>query len=162
MQRMSLFLGYPIYSLTVVLFTLLLASSPGSYWAEHHLARRTFSLPALALGLLGGLVAVHFATESALLHLCGAATGVRIGVAFAVTAVVGIPMGMLYSLGVRMSTPHQVSLPWGWALNGATSAAGAVYAIALSLSYGITLTYALSLVVYSLALLVAWHYRDQP
>lgn len=160
MQRLNLFLGYPIYTITVVLFTLLLASAAGSWWAEQRLLRGNFPLVAVALTLLGSLVAVNFLTLAAQTQLAGATTPVRIAVAALLMTLMGLPLGTLFPYGLRLAH-GRAPLAWCWALNGATSAAAAVYAIAISLSYGIQCSYALSLVSYGLAFLLIWPYRGQ-
>ena len=158
LQRMSLFLGYPIYSLSVVLFALLVASAFGSYWTDRSLRRGTFSMRGLSLSLLIGLIAIHYLSQASQIYLTGLSTSLRILVAFGLTAVAGIPLGVLFPLGVHVSKRFNVPLSWAWALNGAASAAGAVFAIAISLSYGITLTYGLCFTCYCLALLIISRY----
>jgi len=83
---------------------------------------------------------------------------VRITVAGLLMAKMGLPLGTLFPYGLRL-TNGRAPLAWCWALNGATSAAAAVQAIAVSLSYGIQSSYALSLVSYAVAFALIWPYR---
>ena len=160
LQRLNLFLGYPVYSITVVLFTLLLSSALGSWWAEKRLRQDRFPLALVAGVLMGSLVLVNFCTLGALHSLAGATTPVRIVVAGLLMALMGLPLGTMFPYGIHVAEKAQVPLAWCWALNGAASAAAAVYAIAFSLSYGIEFTYWLSLASYLLAFALIWKPRS--
>jgi hypothetical protein len=148
LQRLNLFLGYPVYSITVVLFSLLLSSALGSWWAEQRLRRHQFPLAGVAFALLGSLVLVNFFTLQALHTMAGATTPLRIAVAGLLMSMMGLPLGTMFPYGLQRAQQAQVPLAWCWALNGVASAAAAVYAIAFSLSYGIEFTYWLSLLSY--------------
>ncbi|MBT9583350.1 hypothetical protein IV102_08370 [bacterium] len=156
LQRLNLFLGYPVYSITVVLFTLLLSSSLGSWWAEKRLRLNQFPTVKVALVLIGSLLLVNFLTLQALHSLAGATTAVRIVVAGLLMSMMGLPLGTMFPYGLQLAQKAEVSLAWCWALNGAASAAAAVYAIAFSLSYGIEFTYWLSVLSYLVAFALIW------
>lgn len=151
MQRLNLFLGYPIYSITVVLFSLLLSTAAGSAWSERRIKKGDFPVGKVALTLILGLVVVNFATVASQQALAGGSTPVRILVAGLLSACMGVPLGTLFPYGLRVAQQEGAPLAWCWALNGATSAAAAVYAIAISLSYGIQATYAWAIVCYAVA-----------
>ena len=154
MQRLNLFLGYPIYSLVVTLFTLLLSSAAGSLWVQRSLDRGSFSLRRFGAGLLTSLLVVNLSCLWLLPPLAKHVVAVRIVVSSLLMALCGFPMGMLYPLGVRTASRRGLDLSWGWALNGATSAAAAVVAIAISLSYGIQALFVAGLVSYAVALVL--------
>lgn len=151
MQRLNLFLGYPVYSITVVLFSLLLSSAAGSWWAERRLQKGPFPIVKLAASLLFCLLLVDALSLLAQSSLAGASTPIRIAVASLLMTLMGLPLGTMFPLGMTLARNHGSPLAWCWALNGATSAAAAVYAIAISLSYGIHVTYALSFLCYAIA-----------
>jgi hypothetical protein len=72
----------------------------------------------------------------------------------------GLPLGTMFPWGLHLAQQRQVPLAWCWALNGAASAAAAVYAIALSLSYGIEFTYWLSVLSYLAAFGLLWRVKS--
>ncbi len=150
MQRLIVFLGHPIYGLTVVLFSLLLSSGIGSYWSE--------TIGWKALALLPVLLAVFGAVTPQVTHtLDGATTPVRIGVAVLVLGILGVFMGMAFPLGMRAASRRNADLtPWLWGVNGATSICASVFAVAISIHFGIAATFWTGWVSYTLASASYW------
>ncbi|MEW6281853.1 MAG: hypothetical protein AB1758_24820, partial [Candidatus Eremiobacterota bacterium] len=142
-QRLTLFLGYPVYSLTVVLMALLLSSSVGSFLVGRLLERGrdvrdvcTGGLVGLMLALLGLWPVTEWLTQA----FAGAHTPVRLALAVLCVAPAGLFLGTAVPLGLRtFGGVPGVSLPCAWAANGIASTAAAIYAIALSLLGGISL-----------------------
>lgn len=153
LQRLSIFLGYPIYALTVVLFGLLLSSSAGAFVAGRLFDRHgPRAVRMAALGLLVTIAVIGFATMPVVRAFSAATTPVRIVAAAALVAPAGFCMGMLFPMGLRIVERIEgVSLPWCWAINGMASTCAAVYGITLSISYGFTTTYWIGGVCYLIA-----------
>ncbi|HVR03330.1 MAG TPA: hypothetical protein VMT47_14430, partial [Polyangia bacterium] len=153
MQRLSIFLGYPIYALTVALFALLLSSSLGASYAGRLYERRGLDAVAPLLGaLLPALVIVGVATRPVIHHWESASTPVRVVVAALLVAPPGFFMGMAFPLGLRLGERlTSMSLAWCWAVNGMASTCAAVYSIALSITMGFATTYWTSFGCYVLA-----------
>jgi hypothetical protein len=136
-QRFNLFLGYPSYSLSVVLFTLLLASGVGSLVAGR------FKPPIVViLVALSAAVSVYAAILPALLSAAlGASTPSRIVIAGGLIAPLGFLMGMPFPSSLRaagLESPALVS--WAWAVNGGASVWGSVLTVVVSMTYGLTAT----------------------
>lgn len=114
LERFILFLGHPIYGLSVVFFVLLCASSLGSSCASR-LGWWIWMLPVL-LGLLIWLwpwVTVQFAAAS---------TSLRIGISVLLLSPLGFFMGMVFPIGMEQACARQSSpTPWYWGINGALS-----------------------------------------
>jgi spermidine synthase len=147
MQRLNLFLGYPIYALTVVLFGLLLSSSLGAFLFDR-LARIEDERDARGLvrivfgATLGVLVLLGVLTVPITHHFASHTTPVRIVVAALLVAPAGVCMGMFFPLGLRLCADRALmSLAWYWAVNGMASTCAAVYGIALAISVGFGVTY---------------------
>ena len=153
MQRLSIFLGYPIYALTVALFALLLSSSVGASYAGRLYERRGPDAIAPLLGaLIPVLVVVGLATRPVIHHWESASTPVRVIVAALLVAPPGFFMGTAFPLGLRLGQQlSSMSLAWCWAVNGMASTCAAVYGIALSISMGFATTFWSSLVCYVVA-----------
>ena len=144
-ERLIVFLGHPVYSLTVVLFTLLLASGAGSYSTER-VGAQGFARAALSrMGLLLGALALFgFVTPVLVEALQDASTPVRILSSVAVLAPIGFMMGMPFPLGIKAASlvPGAEELtPWMWGMNGATSVLASVLAIVIAMSAGITVSF---------------------
>lgn len=153
MQRFVLFLGHPIYSLAVVLATLLAASGIGSALSDR--GREKLGTKRFVTVGTGTLVAVLVAYALALTPLFHALLGLpieaRVAIAVALVFVPGLLMGTLLPSGVRAASSISPDLvPWGWGLNGATSVVGSILAVFLSMNYGFTVALAIGLAVYAL------------
>jgi predicted membrane-bound spermidine synthase len=152
MQRLTVFLGHPTYGLSVVLFSLLLSGGIGSYLTNRvqtqvirsTLVRLSILLLVLLLaGLLTPLIISAFA---------GMTTAIRILVAVILLFPLGLFMGMAFPLGMKIASEKASSFtPWLWGINGATSVCASVFAVAISLNWGISVSYWAGLVCYVLA-----------
>jgi hypothetical protein len=162
-QRFSLFLGYPVYALSVVLFTTLLASGIGSLiagrWSQPPvLAKR---LPRILAWLCGMLALYALALPRLLDLVLGAPTLVRISVAVAVIAPLGLLMGMPFPTGLRRAAREAEGLvSWAWAVNGGASVLGSTLAVLISMTSGFTAALLAGVASYAVALGVAvWALR---
>lgn len=151
MQKFVLFLGHPIYSLAVVLASLLLSSGVGSAlsglgarrWGVVGCARRVVLALAVVLALYGLVLTPLFHA------LLGLALFVRIPIAVLLVSLPGLLMGALMPNGVRVGNqlgPGTVA--WGWGLNGAAGVVGSVLAVGLSMSFGFDVALGLGVLIY--------------
>ncbi len=150
MQRFIVFLGHPTYAFVVVLFSLLLACGLGSQSTRlvRPSQQRRGSLVRLAC-LLGALVLFGVLAPGALTSLRGASNPIRILTAVVILCPLGFVMGMPFPLGMRIASEKSPLLtPWFWAINGATSVLASVVSVALSLSWGITVSYCVGCACY--------------
>jgi spermidine synthase len=139
LQRLMIFLGHPTYSLSTVLFTLLLSSGLGSY------STGNLKLPSgnpwfvgRLLLLLGVLVLFGFLTPYAVAAFAPSSTPVRILVAVAILFPLGFFMGMAFPLGMTVASIQSEALtPWLWGLNGATSVLASVVTFLIVLGCGV-------------------------
>jgi predicted membrane-bound spermidine synthase len=137
-QKFILFLGHPVYALTVILFSLLTFSALGSY-----LSGRLFQQPRVPpimklLGLVAVVIIVYtFALPPLFYGLVHWPHPVRIIIAVVVMAPLAALMGMPMPLAIRLvSRTAPELIPWAWGVNGATSVMGSVAALAIAISSG--------------------------
>lgn len=156
MQRLIIFLGHPTYSLSVVLFSLLLSAGIGSYLTERVNGEGLISSALMRLFLLlSVLMLFGVVTPSLMVMFAGSSTMVRILVAVAILFPLGLFMGMAFPLGMKLAARKSASLtPWLWGINGATSVVASVLAISISLSAGISVTFWIGFLFYISA--VGW------
>lgn len=149
MQRLIVFLGHPVYGLSVVLFTLLLASGTGSIFSVR-LADLTPKRIFAALLVL--LVIFGFATTPMTSAFASASTPVRIIISAALLFPIGFFMGMAFPLGMTVAVRKAERLaPWLWGINGATSVCASVIAVVLAMSLGIAATFWFGVSTYAIA-----------
>lgn len=138
MQRLMIFLGHPIYGLTVVLFALLLFGGLGSSTIGRGGAAAPWSRPVLCCVVLA---LVGLLTPS--LTEAGRSFGapLRILLSIAVLAPPGFVMGMMFPIGMQLSTRQRELQPWFWGVNGAASVFASVTGVVISMIFGITTTF---------------------
>jgi hypothetical protein len=137
-QKCILFLGHPVYSLAVVLFSLLGFSGIGSLLSGRFPESRLRSvLPAVLVALVA-LVVLYVLGLSPLFHaLVQLSRPYRIAISVALLAPLGLVMGMPMPIGVRMLARESPDLvPWAWGVNGAASVMGSAAALAIALVAG--------------------------
>jgi len=134
-QRIGFYLGDPSKTLALLVSALLVGSGVGSL-----ISRRS----AATAGVVGG-----FVTASALAVLLAAlpllfkaadagAAWMSPLVAAALLGLLGVPMGMMFPVGLRIAEQRwgQRTVPWMWAVNGCASVAGGAMAVAISMQVG--------------------------
>ena len=166
-QRFSLFLGYPVYSLSVVLFTILLASGVGSYLAGEWVQRQPRLLPRILAVLCVVLIVYAAALPSVLDAVLGMSMPVRIALAALLVAPLGLLMGMPFPTGLRYAGREASGLvSWAWAVNGGASVFGSTLTVLISMTYGFSASFLTGACAYAIALGVAiWTTRiasDKP
>jgi hypothetical protein len=133
-QKFILFLGHPFYSLAVILFSLLLFSGLGAALSgSMPLPRMAPLLPAVLAVAAGFLLDPLFAL------FLERELPVRICIAVAALAPIGIVLGMPFPIGIRTLGRNAPDLiPWAWGVNGYTSVLGSVLAVFLGIALGFT------------------------
>jgi spermidine synthase len=147
MQRLMVFLGHPVYGLSVVLFTILLFSGIGSMTVGSN-APRSVAIAARLAALLVTVVAAGLLTPLATVWARGEATGMRILLSVLLLAPPAFCMGMMFPLGLGIWRRHEALLPFFWSTNGITSMFASILGMALSIEFGIANTYALGACFY--------------
>jgi hypothetical protein len=160
LQRLSVFLGRPAYSLSIVLFSVILATGLGSL-ASDRLPLNTrlrFGLWSVATGAYLLLLPLWLPT---MLHAFeGAELPIRAALCVLAVAPPGFLMGFGLPTGLRLiSAINPRPLPWFWGINGATGVLASSMAVGIGIAFGIPATLALGGVCYLLAMpagLITW------
>ncbi len=154
-QRLVQFLGYPSYSLTVTLASILVWTGIGAL-VSNRLASSVRHLMVILLVVLAGLTVFYqFALPPLMDDLQSAALGVRVALAFAVLAPLGVCLGAFMPLGLiqvtRLTALDEEYVAWSWAVNGFFSVIGSVLTTILSMSFGFRAVQFAALLVYAVA-----------
>jgi len=154
LQRLSSFLGHPVYGLAVVLFSVLVFSGIGSMLTERVVRDDRPSSAIAPLAALIVVASVSGAITPGLLHrMAGSTTPVRVALAVALLAPMATAMGMPFSIGMRLAaaTPG-VPTAYLWGINGATSVCASVLAVVIALFQGISTAFWCGCAAYVIAL----------
>jgi len=150
-QRLTLFLGYPTYSLTVTIFALLVSTAAGSLVSERlRLERRSLAILAACLVVL---VAFYTVGLTPMVDaLVGIALPIRVAVTVMVLAPLGLCLGVFMPLGLRtvagLTEHDQEYVAWAWAINGFFSVISSLLATILSMVVGFSAVMLIALVIY--------------
>ncbi len=152
-QRLTVYLGRPVYSLAIVLFSLLLSSGLGSLWIDQR-ARGEGTPPLTRIfTLLMALIGLHAVVVPWLLQgTVGWPLGARLAVTGALLAPLGFLMGMPFPMGMRWAGLQKPGVvPWLWGVNGVTSVMGSAMGIALAIHIGFRAVLLIGAGIYGLA-----------
>jgi spermidine synthase len=164
MQRFTLFLGHPSYSLLVILFVVLLTTAIGARVSERFEIKRLGKIMLITGLALGVLTAVYgLVLGDALRAMIGLARPLRVVITAILVAPCGLLMGVMVPSAVRvLGAANSPLVPWGWGVNGATSVIGTSLATIIAMYGGFTATFLLGAAFYAVAGLlgtaVARHY----
>jgi hypothetical protein len=160
LQRFSVYLGHPIYSLGVCLFSLIIASGSGSLTSE----RLKLDAPGKLVGWGGVVVVYLIALAQFLPALLESTTDrdrmFRIGISLLAIMPLGFLLGFAFPTGMRLvENIDRRPTPWFWGINGAAGVLASVLGLMLNMSLGIHFTLLVSagcylfLILASIALL---------
>ncbi|MCH9012183.1 MAG: SAM-dependent methyltransferase [Proteobacteria bacterium] len=167
-QRLTLFLGHPLYAVAVVLAAFLVFAGLGAGLSPR-LAARLPEDPATR-GRVSALEAAVAAIAVIALFYLAVLTPVtaflitlpleaKLPLALAAIAPLAFCMGMPFPLALaRVSREAPALVPWAWGINGCASVVSAVLATLLAIELGFTAVVGLAVALYVLAALV-WRGR---
>jgi spermidine synthase/preprotein translocase subunit SecG len=163
-QHLTLFLGYPTYSLSVTLCALLVSAGVGSLVSERF-ASSGRPIPFLAVALVACVLALRLGLPMAIDAAGGAALATRIAIALAFVVPLGLCLGMFMPLGlaaISAGTEHRAEyVAWAWAVNGFFSVVASVLGTLLSMTWGFQTVLWIALAVYGVALTALHRLRDE-
>jgi hypothetical protein len=152
MQRFTLVLGQPVYTVAVVLAGLLVCTGLGAAlagrWQSQPRQHLRWILPLLVVTVVG--------TACLTPVICAAALalplGWRILVALLLLAPLGVLLGLPFPLGLRVVAQEAAALvPWAWGVNGFFSVIGTAVAVLLGMAFGCTAVLMLAALCYGIA-----------
>ncbi len=131
LQSMTLLLGHPIFTLSVLLFTLLAAGGLGSSFSAR------FRTPVVCGAIAAASVFYAFALPLLVPALLPLPLGARIGIAVAIVAPLGFAMGMPFPSGLRRVGGGRLpEPPFFWGLNGVMSVVGSIGTVLVAVTLG--------------------------
>jgi spermine/spermidine synthase len=151
-QRFVLFLGFPTYALSVVLFALLLWSGLGSLLAGRVGDARRALTAALTLSCVL-IAASAFGLLPLLSALIDLPFSLRVALTVLLLAPAAIPLGMAMPLGLgRLAELHPEGVAWAWGVNGVASVVASAGAITVAIVAGFPTATLVALACYAGAL----------
>lgn len=149
MQKFMVFLGFPLRSMTIVLFSLLISSGVGS------LVSKKVQLPLIQLIFFSiAMIAVFTAIEMLLFNellplFLSKGEKTRMFIATIAVFPLGFFMGFPFPTGLRIaSETHPALVPWCWAINVCFSVISSLATIIFSMEKGFNSAMLTAVIVY--------------
>jgi hypothetical protein len=150
MQKLVLFLGHPVYAVTVVLTSLLGFAGVGSLLAGRLEAVTPARIRLLAMFVVGLVLLEALASSQLLQPLLAWPFAARVAAAVVMLAPLAVALGMPFPLGIRVVSARAPELvPWAWAVNGFLSVFSSIFCIVLAMSIGFTRVLLVAALVYA-------------
>ncbi|HEX7671678.1 MAG TPA: hypothetical protein VF395_18925, partial [Polyangiaceae bacterium] len=145
----ALYLGYPTYSLTVVLLSLLLSLGTGSFLSRRFVGQERRALPTALLIVTGLITFYLFGLPWVEHQTLGAPFSVRVALTVGMLAPLGLVLGIFFPLGIRRAESiHPDLVPWAWGINGCASVISSILAVLLAMGFGFGIVWLVALATY--------------
>lgn len=150
-QRFVLFLGKPVYSISIVLCSLLLAAGFGSLVSSRFQPTRK-NIIALLLVISATILVMHFTIPLLSENFIGYSLPVRMGIALAFLSLSGFLMGMPMPIAIRyLKKKNRHIISWSWATNGYFSVLGSALTVLIATSFGFGTVFYLAAFCYAIS-----------
>ncbi len=155
MQKLSVFLGGPAYSMAVTLFALLVFSGVGSRISERLSASSYRAIASMIVGLLA-MQGIELAfLDWGVPHLLSLTQLARCLIAIIAIAPLGLLMGMPFpTLLSKAGVNSETLIPLAWGVNACATVIGSVLSTIASMILGLSITWLLAMGMYFFVLLL--------
>ncbi len=155
-QKSVLFLGNPLYSLPVVLASLLLSAGLGSWCVSKIQWPTKKAMTIFGVLLICCLLLLSVFVNTLYYNLMHLPLAVRMATTALIVLPIGLLMGTFLPIGLNnVSTKATSYTPWAWGINGCSSVYGSFFAIILAINFGFTVVLIAGMLVYIVAVLAA-------
>lgn len=155
MQRLSVFLGHPVYALGILLFTIILSTGIGSFFSEKFPVTSAPWKYLLPLFAAAAIIALNLFLNSVISDYITSPMISKIIISVVMISPLGFVLGFFFPTGMRYVKTHSPGeTPWFWALNGIFGVLFSALAVFFSIYFGITTNFYLAAICYAGLLLV--------
>ena len=159
MQKFILFLGHPVYSVSLVIFSLLVFAGLGSRLSMRMDPRGQGGLKLILPAVAGLLLLYALLLPQVLPLFHGKPLFLRQVITVLLIGPTGLVMGMPFPLAIRLvGSQWPFFVPWVWCANGCASVLGSILPVIIALSFGFESVLFLAAILYSVSLLAAWKF----
>jgi len=156
-QRFILYLGQPVLSMAVLLFSLLTGAGLGSIYSGRLIREEIFKgITTAAIAIATLVIAYIFLIPLIFHQLLGLNLALRLLVMVLMLVPLGFLMGFPFPLGIRALKEMEMNkyIPWMWGLNGVGSVLGSAFTIVIAISLGFAQALLVGAICYLLAFFV--------
>ncbi len=152
-QRFVLYFGHPVFSISAVISTMLIASGLGSLTSGRLPA--TAKTPAI-FGLIVTLFLIGYMLllTPVMQETIASPISIKILISLMMIGVPSFFKGMMFPLGIRYLSDYDVSqVPWAWGINGSVSVISTSLAMLIAVEAGFMVVMGVAVICYAIAFL---------
>jgi spermidine synthase len=151
-QKLTLLLGQPLYSIVVTLLSILVFTGVGSFLSGRWLAGGVWRARAIPLGIVAVTAAIVWFGTDIVNAAIGQGLFVRAAVAALVIAPIALLLGMPFAHGIGLlQRINPAFVPWAWAVNGSATVVGSVVTVIVSMNFGFCAVLVVAAAIYLIA-----------
>ncbi|HVF29538.1 MAG TPA: hypothetical protein VNA22_01160 [Pyrinomonadaceae bacterium] len=160
-QKLSIFLGHPVYAMGILLFTVIASTGIGSFVSDRIPLSRWSIVSAVPIVtavvvLLQKFILSFLVTESITQPIFTKAL-----MCIAAIFPLGILLGFFFPSGMKLFKPLvSGDTPWFWALNGIFGVLSSATAVFISIYFGISINFYVAAICYAVLFFVIQKARD--
>lgn len=154
-QKFTLFLGQPVYTMLTIISTMLIFSGIGSMLSEKVIALFKGKVNIIYFVIAGLTIVLGLLNSVIFDALVRTDIMWRVIISILLIAPLAFFMGIPFPYGMsKISNDSKYLVAYGWGVNGFFSVLGSVLVVILSMSYGFRVVFILSALIYIGAMLV--------
>ncbi len=148
-QKLSVFLGHPVYALGILLFTIIASTGVGSFLSDRLPNIRSTLWNLLPILTAVMIVAQKFVLSALVERMITEPISTKAMLCVLTIFPLGIMLGCFFPTGMRIFKPLVADdTPWFWALNGIFGVLSSALAVFISIYYGISVNFFIAAACY--------------
>lgn len=165
MQKFVLFLGHPAYSISIILFSILISAGIGSYLSG--IIINTIGIKKhilfLFISLLSILLFYIFIIDFIIVQTIHSGIVLKGFITFFLVFLLGLMLGMPFPTGLYLlSKELSYTIAWAWAINAYMTVLGSMLSIIIAISFGFLTVLICAFICYLIAFITILRYEMTP
>lgn len=145
----QLLLGNPAYSISMILFSLLLFSGLGSFFSDKILKIFKSNILNISIVVSSILILYSILLFPLIYRLIKLPLFLRILITVFLTTIVGTPLGVFFPFGIKkIGDKEKRFIGWAWGANGFATVLGSVLTVIISINFNFSLVLLISSFIY--------------
>jgi hypothetical protein len=144
--------GYPLYTYSAVIFTMLFSAGVGSFASKYIVSNHKNGWYIPFTGIILTALLIIIGNKYIFNLFLASSTPIRVLVCFLMIFPLGFFLGMPFPLGILgLETKPKGAIAWAWGINGLFTVIGGLSSVILSLIFGFRISLSIALLLYLVA-----------
>jgi spermidine synthase len=144
--------GYPLYTYSTVIFTMLISAGAGSFASKSIVSNNKNRWYIPFIGIILTALLIIIGNQYIFNQFLSTSTPTRVLVCFLMILPLGFFLGMPFPLGIlELETKPRGAIAWAWGINGLFTVIGGLSSVILSLIFGFRISLSFALLLYLVA-----------